>query len=182
MTLMKDTMLDADVMAEWDGPDVVSLRTAAIDEAYDVYRDLGLTAKPEGKAGDALVVALCARRGWTIEVRRVSMADLPTYSGFVRIAGPDHWVIDVRDDVSDGQADLIIAHEVGHIIHGDVPSEGRARPRVIPITPPEVWASAFAVTMGRLFTYGDPEGERAAALAHLTDMHRALIGNLPRRV
>jgi len=179
---MKDTVLDADTVADWNGPDVVSLRTAAIDEAYDVYRNLGLTATPEGQAGEALVVALCARRGWIIEVRRVSMAELPTYSGFVRIAGPNHWVIDVRDDVSDGQADLIIAHEVGHIIHGDVPPEGRARPRVISITPPEVWASAFAVTMGRLFTYGDPEGERAVALAHLTDTHRALIGNLPRRV
>ncbi len=179
---MKDTVLDVDAVADWDGPDVVSLRTAAIDEAYDVYRNLGLTATPEGQAGEALVVALCARRGWSIEVRRVSMAELPTYSGFVRIAGPNQWVIDVRDDVSDGQADLIIAHEVGHIIHGDVPPEGRARPRVISITPPEVWASAFAVTMGRLFTYGDPEGERAAALAHLTDTHRALIGNLPRRV
>ncbi len=182
MTLMKDTMLDADVVDEWDGPDVVSLRTAAIDEAYNVYRDLGLRATPEGQAGEALVAALSARRGWRIEVRYVSMAELPTYSGFVRSAGPDHWVIDVRDDVSDGQADLIIAHEVGHIVHGDVPPGGRARARVIAITPPEVWASAFAVTMGRLFTYGDPEGEHAAALAHLTDTHRALIGDLPRRV
>lgn len=179
---MKDTALDADAVTEWDGPDVVSLRTAAIDEAYKVYRSLGLTCQPEGEAGEALVVALCARRGWLIEVRRVSMAELPKFSGFVRIAGPDHWVIDVRDDVSDGQDDLIIAHEVGHIIHGDVPPEGRARSRVIPITPPEVWASAFAVTMGRLFTYGDPEGERTAALANLTDTHRSLVGELPRRI
>ena len=167
-----------DVVPEWDGPDVLSLRASGIQSAYDVYRDLGLTPKPPGEAGEALVAALRARRGWTIEVRHVSMAELPSYTGFVRTIGPNHWVILVRDDVTPGQGDLIIAHEVAHILRDNVTPEGWPRPRVIPVTPSEVVASAFAVTMQRLMVYGDPEGERAAALARLPDVYRAVLSRL----
>jgi hypothetical protein len=178
MDLMQDTARDEDALAQWDDLNVVAVRADAVHRAYSEYRDLGLTSKPEGEAGEALVAALCAREGWIIEVRRVSMDELPKYSGFVRLAGPNHWVIDVRDDVSNGQTDLIIGHEVGHILRGDVTPEGRARARVIPITPAEVWASAFAVTISRLFTYGDAEGEREASMERLPATQRAFLSSL----
>lgn len=173
-----------DTGSDWNGQDVVILREGAITSAYSTYRELGLSPKGAGNNGEALVAALRhAHPRWIIEVRYVSMTEMPAYTGFIRLAGPNQWVIDVRDDLTAGGRDLTIAHEVAHILNDDVPPEGRARPRVIPITPPEVKASAFAMTMGRLFEYGDPEGEREAALSRLAATHRHLLRNLgPRRV
>jgi hypothetical protein len=178
MDLANNTTLAQDMELEWDGADVFGLLDEGIERAYKEFRDLGLTAMPAGEGGEALVAALRKRRGWTIEVRYVSMHELPSYTGFVRRVGPDHWVIDVRDDVTAGQADIIIAHEVSHILRDDVTEEGVARPRVIPVTPPEIVAKAFSTTMGRLFAYGDADGEREVALSRLPDTYRSLVRDL----
>jgi hypothetical protein len=180
-----DTILAANTASEWgewDGPDVFGLLEKGVTRAYKEFRELELTSRTAGEGGEALVAALCKRRGWIIEVRYVSMDELPTYTGFVRRVGPKHWIIDVRDDVTAGQADIIIAHEVSHILHDDVTAEGVARPRVIPVTPPEIVAKAFSVTIGRLFTYGDHEGERATMLARLPSTWRSIASDLPRGV
>jgi len=180
-----DTIRAADTTSEWDqwaGPDVFGLLEKGITRAYKEFRELGLTARAAGEGGEALVAALRKRRGWIIELRYVSMDELPTYTGFVRRVGPKHWIIDVRDDVTAGQADIIIAHEVSHILHDDVTEEGVARPRVIPVTPPEIVAKAFSTTMGRLFAYGDRDGEREAALSRLPDTYRSLVRGLVGRV
>ena len=182
MDLANDMAPAQDIDMEWDGADVFGLLNEGIERAYKEFRDLGLTAKPAGEGGEALVAALRKRRGWILEVRYVSMDQLPAYTGFVRRARPGHWVIDVRDDVTGGQADIIIAHEVSHILRDDVTEEGLARPRVIPVTPPEIVAKAFSMTMGRLFTYGDREGEREAALSRLPQTYRSLVRDLPGRI